>query len=165
MLYVDGSSNASESRIRLILRGSDGLAIECALRFDFPASNNEAEYEALIVVMHLARVIRPESLHAYSDPSSLSSYYRRIQSTRLQDSRISQQGKDLVKDFTNGKMYMIMAITYHDILGKQYNKQRAQIEQHHKSPSAIQFPRYQGNKQEPKVIARVGKSSNRVDDT
>ncbi|KAK3025696.1 hypothetical protein RJ639_041701 [Escallonia herrerae] len=67
MLYVDGSSNTSESGAGLILNGPDGLTIEYALRFDFQASNNEAEYEALVAGMHLARAMRAASLHAFSD--------------------------------------------------------------------------------------------------
>ena len=33
----------------------EGHKIHCAIRFGFKASNNEAEYEALIVGLHLAR--------------------------------------------------------------------------------------------------------------
>ena len=38
-----------------------------ALWFGFKASNNEAEYEALIIGLKLVREIRVESLEIYSD--------------------------------------------------------------------------------------------------
>ena len=38
-----------------------------SLRFDFQASNNEAEYEALIAGLHLAKEMKVESLEIYSD--------------------------------------------------------------------------------------------------
>ena len=41
--------------------------MHCALIFSFKASNNEVEYEALIVGLKLAREIKVESLEIYSD--------------------------------------------------------------------------------------------------
>ncbi|KAK2991305.1 hypothetical protein RJ640_024570 [Escallonia rubra] len=66
-LFIDGSSNTHGSGAGLILNGPEGLIIEYALHFDFQASNNEAEYEALIAGMHLAHAMRAASLHAFSD--------------------------------------------------------------------------------------------------
>jgi len=55
MLSVDGSSNQQGSGAGVILEGPNGLLIEQALRFAFKASNNQAEYEALIAGMLLAK--------------------------------------------------------------------------------------------------------------
>ena len=41
--------------------------MHCALKFRFKASNNEAEYEALIVGLNLAKEIKVESLEIYDD--------------------------------------------------------------------------------------------------
>ena len=41
--------------------------MHCALRFGFKASNNEAEYEALIVGLNLAKEMKVESLKIYSN--------------------------------------------------------------------------------------------------
>ena len=38
-----------------------------SLRFGFKASNNEAEYEALIVGLNLTKEMKVESLEIYSD--------------------------------------------------------------------------------------------------
>ena len=39
----------------------------CALKFEFKASNNEAEYEALIAGLNLTKKMKVESLEVYSD--------------------------------------------------------------------------------------------------
>jgi len=57
VLSVDGSSNQQGSGASVILEGPNGLLIEQALRFAFKANNNQAEYEALIVGILLAKVI------------------------------------------------------------------------------------------------------------
>ena len=41
--------------------------MHCTLRFGFKASNNEAEYEASITGLNLAKEMKVESLEAYSD--------------------------------------------------------------------------------------------------
>jgi len=51
----------------VILEGPNGLLIEQALRFTFKASNNQAEYEALIAGMLLAKEMDVRSLLAKSD--------------------------------------------------------------------------------------------------
>jgi len=48
------------------LERPDGLLIEQALRFAFKASNNQAEYEALIAVMLLAKEMGAKGLLAKS---------------------------------------------------------------------------------------------------
>nr|GEX10288.1 reverse transcriptase domain-containing protein [Tanacetum cinerariifolium] len=48
-LFTDGSSYVDGSGAGLILTNPDGVEFTYALRFQFVASNNEAEYEALIV--------------------------------------------------------------------------------------------------------------------
>ena len=45
---MDGVSNARKARIGIMLGSLEGLKLECSLRMDFSASNNEAEYEALV---------------------------------------------------------------------------------------------------------------------
>ncbi|XP_057457130.1 uncharacterized protein LOC130748057 [Lotus japonicus] len=47
-LSVDGSSNIKGSEAEIILEGPGGVTVEQSLKFDFKASNNQAEYEAII---------------------------------------------------------------------------------------------------------------------
>jgi len=67
LLSVDGSSNQQGSAAGVILEGSDGLLIEQAVRFAFKASNNQAEFEALIAGMLLAKKMGAKGLLAKSD--------------------------------------------------------------------------------------------------
>nr|GEU37454.1 reverse transcriptase domain-containing protein [Tanacetum cinerariifolium] len=53
-LFTDGSSCVDGSGARLILTSLEGVEFTYALRFQFTASNNEAEYEALIAGMRIA---------------------------------------------------------------------------------------------------------------
>ncbi|XP_077249099.1 uncharacterized protein LOC143888530 [Tasmannia lanceolata] len=51
-VYVDGSSNKGGYGAGLVLTGPDNFTLDYALRFGFRASNNEAEYEALLAGMN-----------------------------------------------------------------------------------------------------------------
>ncbi|XP_068503717.1 uncharacterized protein [Phaseolus vulgaris] len=67
VLLVDGSSNQQGSGADVILEGPHGLLIEQTLRFAFKAKNNQAEYEALITGMLLAKEMGAQRLLAKSD--------------------------------------------------------------------------------------------------
>ena len=45
-IHVDGASNQKGSGVGLVLMSPEKVVIEKSLRLDFPATNNEAEYEA-----------------------------------------------------------------------------------------------------------------------
>ena len=66
-LSVDGAANAQGSGVGLILTSLDGIDIEYALRFRFRASNNEAEYEAVIAGLNLAHSMEVDQLEVCSD--------------------------------------------------------------------------------------------------
>lgn len=66
-LYIDGSSNTKVSGAGVILEGPDGISLEQSIRLNFPTSNNQAEYEALIAGMKLAHEVRGSRLKTYSD--------------------------------------------------------------------------------------------------
>ncbi|RDX66363.1 rnhA, partial [Mucuna pruriens] len=66
-LSVDGSSNHAGSGAGIILEGPAGAFIEQSLHFEFKASNNQAEYEALLAGMKLAKEVGVKKLTAKSD--------------------------------------------------------------------------------------------------
>ena len=66
-LSVDGATNAQGSDAGLILTSPDGIDTEYALRFGFQASNNEAEYEAIIARLNLAHFMEADQLEVSSD--------------------------------------------------------------------------------------------------
>ena len=66
-LSVDGATNIQGSGAGLILTSPEGIDIEYVLRFGFQASNNEAEYEAVIVGLNLAHSLEIDQLEVCSD--------------------------------------------------------------------------------------------------
>ncbi|XP_074351420.1 uncharacterized protein LOC141690527 [Apium graveolens] len=66
-LKVDGSSTSDRSGAGLILKSPEGFKIQTAISFSFLATNNQAEYEALIVGLKLSRTLRVQDLKIYSD--------------------------------------------------------------------------------------------------
>ena len=66
-LLVDEATNAQGSCAGLILTSLEGIDIEYALRFVFRASNNEAEYEAIIAGLNLAYSMEVDQLEVCND--------------------------------------------------------------------------------------------------
>ncbi|GAV59180.1 RVT_3 domain-containing protein [Cephalotus follicularis] len=66
-LSVDGSSCLTGSGAGLVLTSPDGWMLEYALRFKFRATNNEAEWEALIAGLTIARHLEVQRIEASSD--------------------------------------------------------------------------------------------------
>ncbi|XP_028102735.1 uncharacterized protein LOC114301973 [Camellia sinensis] len=66
-LNIDGSSRKEGSGAGLILTTPKGEYFKCALRFLFDTSNNEAEYEALIAGLRLARDIGVDHIQVFND--------------------------------------------------------------------------------------------------
>ncbi|XP_074342597.1 uncharacterized protein LOC141680206 [Apium graveolens] len=66
-LKVDGSSKNERSGACLILKSPEGFTIQTAISFGFTATNKQAEYEALIAGLKLAKTLRIQDLKIYSD--------------------------------------------------------------------------------------------------
>ncbi|GAV69900.1 RVT_3 domain-containing protein [Cephalotus follicularis] len=66
-LSVDGSSCLTGSGAGLVLTNPDGWTLEYALRFKFKATNNEAEWEALIAGLTIAKHLEVQRIEASSD--------------------------------------------------------------------------------------------------
>jgi ribonuclease HI len=66
-LHVDGASNCRGAGAGIVLISPEGTLHECAMSIGFPATNNEAEYEALIAGLKLAKGLGIEELEVYSD--------------------------------------------------------------------------------------------------
>lgn len=54
-IYMNGASNEKGAGVRVILISPQGLQIQSTIRFSFPASNNKAEHEAVLVGLRLAK--------------------------------------------------------------------------------------------------------------
>ncbi|KAL2475088.1 Ribonuclease H [Abeliophyllum distichum] len=61
-LYVDGSSGEAGARAGILLVSPDGHNLNCTLRLEFKALNNDAEYEALLASLRLAQEMKARKL-------------------------------------------------------------------------------------------------------
>ncbi|GKV33270.1 hypothetical protein SLEP1_g41798 [Rubroshorea leprosula] len=66
-LYVDGASSSKGSGAGALLIGPEGYRSEHALKFNFDATNNMAEYEALLLGLQLALELKISAIQVYSD--------------------------------------------------------------------------------------------------
>uniref|UniRef100_A0A803PDR9 Integrase catalytic domain-containing protein n=1 Tax=Cannabis sativa TaxID=3483 RepID=A0A803PDR9_CANSA len=63
-LSIDGSSNFRGSGLGIVLTSPEGDVIQQAVHFEFKATNNETEYEALIAELSLQKIPRLENSQA-----------------------------------------------------------------------------------------------------
>ena len=66
-VYVYGALNQKGSGIRLVLMSPEKVVIEKSLRLNFLATNNEAEYETLLVGMTMVQRMEGKSIKLFSD--------------------------------------------------------------------------------------------------
>ena len=66
-VYVDGASNQKGSGIGLVLISPEKVIIEKSLRMDFSATNNEVEYEVLLIGMAMVQRMGGKSVKVFSD--------------------------------------------------------------------------------------------------
>ena len=66
-VYVDGASNQKGSGIGLVLTSPEKVIIEKSLRLDFSATNNEAEYQVLLIGMAMVQRMGGKSVKVFSN--------------------------------------------------------------------------------------------------
>ncbi|XP_065619152.1 uncharacterized protein LOC136063143 [Quercus suber] len=66
-IHVDGSSNRQAGGAGVVLQSPEGDTVECMVRLEFPTTNNEAEYEALIAGLDLVKAAGAEKVIVYCD--------------------------------------------------------------------------------------------------
>ena len=57
----------------MVIQTPAGDKIECIIRLDFPTTNNEAEYEALVAGLDLAKAAGAENMVVYCDSQVITS--------------------------------------------------------------------------------------------
>ena len=55
------------ARVGIILISPEGVRVEKSFKLGFPASNNEAEYEALLVGLRMSRQVRVDKVQLHCD--------------------------------------------------------------------------------------------------
>ena len=66
-LYVDGAANQRGSGVGLVLVSPENITIEKSLRLSFSATNNEVEYEALLMGMIMVQKIGGKAVKVFLD--------------------------------------------------------------------------------------------------
>ncbi|XP_075658773.1 uncharacterized protein LOC142628594 [Castanea sativa] len=67
MIYTDGSAIKHTGGAGIVLFTPEGDEVQCMIRLNFPVTNNEAEYEALIARLDLARAAGATSAMVHCD--------------------------------------------------------------------------------------------------
>ncbi|KAK3033423.1 hypothetical protein RJ639_032396 [Escallonia herrerae] len=107
-LHVDGSLAVGSSGAWIILISPEGVMVEYALRFGFQASNNEAEYEALLKGIRLAHALKVDSLSIHSDSLLVANHI--LGNYEVRDERMAQYlhlVKTLAMKFKNFTIHQI----------------------------------------------------------
>ena len=66
-VYVDGAANQRGSGVGLVLVSPEKITIEKSLRLGFSATNNEAEYEVLLMGMMMVQKMGGKTVKVYSE--------------------------------------------------------------------------------------------------
>ena len=66
-VFVDGASSASGAGVGIIVITLEGIKLEHSFRLGFKASNNEAEYEALLAGLKVVSYLGAKEVEVYSD--------------------------------------------------------------------------------------------------
>ena len=72
-IHKDGSSNQRSGGVGVVIQTPEGDKIECMIRLDFPTTNNEAEYEALVAGLDLAKAAGAENMIIHCDSQVITS--------------------------------------------------------------------------------------------
>ena len=66
-MHIDGARNRNGTGVGKILDNGEGVTLEYALRLNFSATNNMAEYDALLMGLKLAKAVGAEILNVKSE--------------------------------------------------------------------------------------------------
>ena len=72
-IHMNGSSNKQARGADVVLHTSEGDKIKCMICLDFPTTNNEVEYEALVAGLDLAKAAEAENMVVYYDSQVVTS--------------------------------------------------------------------------------------------
>ena len=107
--YINGAPNVKGRGVEIILKGPDNITLEQALKLNFKASNNQAQYEVLIAGLNLAREVGAKRLRCYIDfqfvQGQVANTYQTNETVMLKYYHIA---KSLIENFKCFKMYYIL---------------------------------------------------------
>ncbi|CAK9186381.1 unnamed protein product [Ilex paraguariensis] len=122
-LSMDGVANAQGSGAGLILTSPDGIDVEYALRFGFKASNNKAEYEAVIVGLNLAHSMEAEQLKICSDSQLVLKQIEEAYEAKGEKMILYlKKVQELIKKFVQVKIRYVPRIENRELASKCFGK-------------------------------------------
>ncbi|XP_073101301.1 uncharacterized protein [Elaeis guineensis] len=111
VLHVDGSSNTMGSGAGLILISPNGVVAEHVLRFEFPTSNNEAEYEVLVSGLRMTKDLKVRHLKIHSDSQLIVGQVQEEYEAREPNMiKYLQKVKDFASNFTTMNIQQISRV-------------------------------------------------------
>ena len=99
-VHMDGSSIRQAGGAGVVLLSPEGDVVECMIRLDFPTTNNEPEYEALVADLDLARVVGATSVVIYCESQVITNqingdYERKGERMKLYLNQVRKRVDDL----------------------------------------------------------------------
>ena len=99
-MHTNGSSNRQAGGAGVVLLSPEGDVVECMIRLDFPTTNNEPEYEALVADLDLARVVGATSVVIYCESQVITNqingdYERKGERMKLYLNQVRKRVDDL----------------------------------------------------------------------
>ena len=67
MIHIDGSSTKNDGGVGIIIRSPEGDIIKRDIRLPYTTTNNEVEYETLLVGLKIAKTLGATELDVHSD--------------------------------------------------------------------------------------------------
>ena len=107
-MFIDGSANIKGTRLGLVLKSPQGDMIVQSIRCEFKATNNEAEYETLIVGLTVAKDMNIKKINVKSDSLLIVSQINGTYAAK--DSKMTAYldvVKKLVKEFDKCKIEQV----------------------------------------------------------
>ena len=75
-IFIYGASSSTGSRAGILLENKEGIMIEHSLSLSFPTSNNQDEYEALLIGLRLAEDLGAREVQVFTDSQLVTSQVR-----------------------------------------------------------------------------------------
>nr|GEY37439.1 reverse transcriptase domain-containing protein [Tanacetum cinerariifolium] len=119
-MFTDSSSYVDGSGAGLILTTPDGIEFTYALRFEFAASNNEAEYEALIVGLRIATQMGVKNIQENVDSKLVANQVLGAQVPRSRNKKADALSKIASTSFAHlSKQVLVEVLETKSIPGKE----------------------------------------------
>ncbi|GJU85717.1 reverse transcriptase domain-containing protein [Tanacetum coccineum] len=100
-LFTDGASSSDGSRASLILVSPEGKEYTYTLRFEFKTTNNEAEYEALLAGLRIAKEMKVQELTIFVDSQLVANQVNGLFEERDQNKKADALSKLASMTFSN----------------------------------------------------------------